>query len=155
MDLERLEQLIETLRKGDLDAREAARRIQDSLYEDIGYARVDHARAARQGFPEVVFGKGKPRSYVVGIVERLLKNSNSNLIVTHTDADTFGEIRNIVTGAEWHEAARLIRVMRDTAELGIGSIAVVTAGTRDNSFWEGGGLNAQTKGKRCGSSLGG
>src|SRR5215813_6036944 len=100
VDLDQLEQLVETLRKGDLDAREAARRIQDSLYEDIGYARVDHARAARQGFPEVVFGKGKPRSYVVGIVERLLKNSNSNLIVTHTDADTFGEIRNIVTGAE-------------------------------------------------------
>src|SRR6476646_4912333 len=129
MDLDRLENLIETLRKGDLDVREAARRIQDSLYEDIGYARVDHARTARQGFPEVVFGKGKPRSHVVGIVERLLRSSNSNLLVTHTDKDTFGEIRNIVTAAEWHESACLIRVMRDSAELGIGSIAVVTAGT--------------------------
>ena len=146
MDLDRLEQLIETLRKGDLDAREAARRIQDSLYEDIGYARVDHARAARQGFPEVVFGKGKPRSYVVGIVERLLKNSNSNLIVTHTDADTFGEIRNIETGAEWHEAARLIRVMRDSAERGVGSIAVVTAGTSDIPVAEEAALTAEAMG---------
>src|SRR5215813_14298986 len=81
MDLDQLEQLVETLRKGDLDAREAARRIQDSLYEDIGYARVDHARAARQGFPEVVFGGGKTRAQIVGIVERLAEHS-PNILVT-------------------------------------------------------------------------
>src|SRR5262244_1238504 len=116
MDLSQLEQLIETLRKGDLDAREAARRVRDSLYEDIGYARVDHARASRQGFPEVVFGKGKPRHHVVGIVQKLLEKSESNLLVTHTDADTFGENRNIATEAEWHESARLIRIMRDSRD---------------------------------------
>src|SRR6476620_11114018 len=148
MDLDRLEQLVETLRKGDLDAREAARRIQDSLYEDIGYARVDHARAARQGFPEVVFGKGKPRSHVVGIVERLLRSSNSNLLVTHTDADTFGEIRNIATGAEWHEAARLIRIMRDSTDRGVGKIGVVTAGTSDIPVAEEAALTAEAMGNR-------
>src|SRR5678816_4730529 len=111
MDVKQLERLIETLRESNADSREMARRIQESLYEDIGYAKVDHARAARQGFPEVVFGKGKPRQQIVGIVERLLERSQSNLIVTHTDADTFGEIRNIATEAEWHDSARLIRIM--------------------------------------------
>src|SRR3982750_3475237 len=103
MDLNQLENLIELLRHSEMPSVDVAKQIQDSLYEDIGYAKVDHARASRQGFPEVVFGKGKPRAQVVGIVERLLARSDSNLLVTHTDADTFGDIRNIATEAEWHE----------------------------------------------------
>src|SRR6476646_8318723 len=98
MDLNQLEKLIESLRHSNVKSLDVAKQIQESLYEDIGYAKVDHARASRQGFPEVVFGKGKPRPQVVGIVERLLNKSDSNLLVTHTDADTFGEIRNIATG---------------------------------------------------------
>jgi NCAIR mutase (PurE)-related protein len=148
MDVKQLERLIETLRESNADSREMARRIQESLYEDIGYAKVDHARAARQGFPEVVFGKGKPRQQIVGIVERLLERSQSNLIVTHTDADTFGDIRNIATEAEWHESARLIRIMRDSSDLGTANIAVVTAGTSDIPVAEEAALTAEAMGNR-------
>jgi hypothetical protein len=148
MDMKQLERLIETLRESNADSREMARRIQESLYEDIGYAKVDHARAARQGFPEVVFGKGKPRQQIVGIVQRLLEGSQSNLIVTHTDADTFGEIRNIATEAEWHDSARLIRIMRDSKDLGTANIAVVTAGTSDIPVAEEAALTAEAMGNR-------
>jgi NCAIR mutase (PurE)-related protein len=148
MDLRQLEQLIETLRFSNSDSREIAQRIQDSLYEDIGYARVDHARAARQGFPEVVFGKGKSCEQTVGIVQRLLEKSNSNLLVTHTDAATFGEIRNIATEAEWHEGARLIRIMRDPTDFGTGTVAVVTAGTSDIPVAEEAALTAEAMGNR-------
>jgi len=148
MDLKQLEQLIETLRATNADSREIAQRIQESLYEDIGYARVDHARAARQGFPEVVFGKGKSREQTVGIVQRLLDRSNSNLLVTHTDAGTFGEIRNVATAAEWHEGARLIRIMRDPTDFGTGTVAVVTAGTSDIPVAEEAALTAEAMGNR-------
>jgi pyridinium-3,5-biscarboxylic acid mononucleotide synthase len=148
MDLKQLEQLIESLKTGDLDTQTAAKRLQESLYEDIGYARVDHARAARQGFPEVVFGKGKPREQVVGIVERLLQKSDSNLLVTHSDADTFGDIRNIATEAEWHASARLIRIMRDSTDRGVSTIAVVTAGTSDIPVAEEAALTAEAMGNR-------
>jgi len=148
MDLKQLEELIETLRRSDLDSQEVAKRIQASLYEDIGYARVDHARAARQGFPEVVFGNGKPRHQIVGIVERLLQKSDSNLLITRTDADTFGDIRNIVTEAEWHESARLIRIMRDMTDRGVGNIAVVTAGTSDIPVAEEAALTAEAMGNK-------
>jgi pyridinium-3,5-biscarboxylic acid mononucleotide synthase len=148
MDLNELEHLIETLSKSELSSREIAKRIRDSLYEDIGYARVDHARALRQGFPEVVFGQGKPRSQVVGIVQRLLEKSGSNLLVTHTDAETYGEIRNLATEAEWHETARLIRIMRDATDLGTGNIAVVTAGTSDIPVAEEAALTAEAMGNR-------
>ena len=70
MDLKEIEKLLRAFGGGELDAGEAARRIRDLHYEDIGYARVDHARATRQGFPEVVFGEGKTRAQVVGKIGR-------------------------------------------------------------------------------------
>ena len=77
---------------------------------------MDHARSSRQGFPEVVFGAGKTRAQVVGIVERLVEHS-PNVLVTHTDEGTFGEVRNIVTEAEWHETAKLIRIQKDHTDV--------------------------------------
>src|SRR5882762_11189009 len=125
MDLKELERLLSAYKSGELETHDAARQIKDLHYEDIGFARVDHARAGRQGFPEVVFGAGKTRAQVVGIVERLVQHA-PNVLVTHTDEGTFGEVRNIVTEAEWHETARLIRIQRDKTELGVGEIVVVT-----------------------------
>lgn len=145
MDLNALSELLAAYKRGDLDTSEAAKRIKDLQYEDIGFARVDHARATRQGFPEVVFGKGKSRQQVVGIVDKLLKHA-SNLLVTHTDADAFGEVRNIATDAEWHESARLIRIMRDHTERGVAKISVVTAGTSDIPVAEEAALTAEAMG---------
>ncbi|HEY3039905.1 MAG TPA: nickel pincer cofactor biosynthesis protein LarB [Pyrinomonadaceae bacterium] len=147
MDLKKLEQLL-TAHKGEqLETSEAARRISDLYYEDIGYARVDHSRSSRQGFPEVVFGAGKKREQVVGIVERLIRHA-PNVLVTHTDEGTFGEVRNIVTEAEWHETAQLIRIQRDNTERGVGEIAVVTAGTSDIPVAEEAALTAEAMGNR-------
>ena len=148
MDLRELERLLRAFKVGELDEPEAARRISNLHFEDIGHARVDHARAERQGFPEVVFGGGKTRAQTVGIVERLVQRS-PNILVTRTDEDTFGEVRNVVTDAEWHESARLIRIRRDKADLGVGSIAVVTAGTSDIPVAEEALLTARMMGNRA------
>jgi len=145
MDLNALSQLLEAHKSGRLETAEVVKQIRELQYEDIGFARVDHARAARQGFPEVVFGKGKSRQQIVGIVERLLTKS-PNLLVTHTDADTFGEVRNLATDAEWHESAKLIRIIRDRTERGLGRISVVTAGTSDIPVAEEAALTAEAMG---------
>ena len=145
MDLETLDQLLAAYRRGELETSEAARRIKDLHYEDIGYARVDHARASRQGFPEVVFGSGKTREQVVGIVERLVQRA-PNVLVTHTDEGTFGEVRNSVTEAQWHASARMIRIQRDLALRGVGPIAVVTAGTSDIPVAEEAALTSEAMG---------
>jgi hypothetical protein len=147
MDLSEIERLLSAYKSGELATDEAARQIRDLHYEDIGYARVDHSRSVRQGFPEVVFGAGKTRAQVLGIVERLVARS-PNVIVTHTDEGTFGEVRNIVTVAEWHESARLIRIQRDHTERGTGAIAVVTAGTSDIPVAEEAALTAEAMGNR-------
>ncbi len=147
MDSKELEGLLRAFKDGSLDASEAARRIKNLHYEDIGYAKVDHSRSTRQGFPEVVFGAGKSREQVVGIVEKLVHRS-PNVIVTRTDEGTFGEVRNIVTEAEWHESARLIRIQKDNTERGVGVIAVVTAGTSDIPIAEEAALTAEAMGNR-------
>src|SRR2546421_5496295 len=147
MDLSELEKLLAAYKSGELGTADAARQIRDLHYEDVGYARVDHSRATRQGFPEVVFGVGKTRAQIIGIVERLVERS-PNVIVTRTDEGTFGEVRNVATDAEWHETARLIRIQRDRTELGIGPIAVVTAGTSDIPVAEEAALTAEAMGNR-------
>src|SRR5918999_2231917 len=147
MDLREIEELLRAHRDGRLETREAARRIGNIHFEDIEHSRVDHARAARQGFPEVVFGAGKSRAQVVEIVEALARRS-PNLLVTRTDEGTYGEVRNVCTEAEWHPAARLIRVVRDRTERGAGTVMVVTAGTSDIPVAEEAALTAEAMGNR-------
>jgi len=130
---------------GKITTERATEQLKNLSYENIGYARVDHARAERQGFPEVIFGQGKTRSQCVGIFERLAARA-PNVLITRTDAETYGEIRNIFTEAEWHESAKLIRIWRDKEPRGAGEIAVVTAGTSDIPVAEEAALVAETMG---------
>src|SRR5438270_4574518 len=147
MDLRELERLLRAFKGGELDEPEAARRISNLHFEDIGHARVDHARAERQGFPEVVFGAGKTRAQVVEIVQALARRA-PNVLLTRTDEGTFGEVRNVCTEAEWHPSARMIRVVRDRTERGVGTIMVVTAGTSDIPVAEEAALTAEAMGNR-------
>ncbi|HYJ92528.1 MAG TPA: nickel pincer cofactor biosynthesis protein LarB [Pyrinomonadaceae bacterium] len=142
-----IEEILRLHAAGQLTSDQATEKIKNLSFEDIGYARVDHARASRQGFPEVIFGQGKTREQVMGIFEKLAARS-PNLLITRTSADVFGDIRNITTEAEWHESAKVIRVFRDKTELGSGEIAVVTAGTSDIPVAEEAALTAETMGNR-------
>jgi hypothetical protein len=144
---EEIEQILLAHARGETPLADACERLKNLSYENIGYARVDHARAERQGFPEVIFGQGKTRAQIVGIFEKLVARS-PNVLITRTDAGTFGEIRNVFTDAEWHESAKLIRVRRDKTERGAGEIAIVTAGTSDIPVAEEAALVAETMGNR-------
>ncbi|HXG84520.1 MAG TPA: nickel pincer cofactor biosynthesis protein LarB [Pyrinomonadaceae bacterium] len=147
MKTSEIEAILASLSNGEITTTQATESIKNLSYEDIGFARVDHARAERQGFPEVIFGAGKTRSQIVGIFEKLIIRS-PNVLITRTDAGVFGEIRNILTESEWHESANLIRVRRDKTELGAGEIAIVTAGTSDIPVAEEAALVAETMGNR-------
>jgi NCAIR mutase (PurE)-related protein len=147
MNLSEIEQLLRAHKSGALATDDAARRLANLHFEETPSARVDHARARRQGFPEVVFGAGKTRAQVCEIVEKLVERA-PNVLVTRTDAETYGEVRNIATDAEWHESARLIRIRRDRTEQGAGEIGIVTAGTSDIPVAEEAALTAEAMGNR-------
>src|SRR5690606_17178131 len=118
MDRGKLEEYLEDYRQGKITRAVAAEQISKLSYEDIGIARVDHARAYRQGFPEVIFGMGTTTDQIVAIFEKLIQHS-PNILITKTNEEVYGRIRNVHTDAEWHEAARLIRLYRDRKNLGI------------------------------------
>lgn len=147
MKLTDIEEILRRHSAGKITAHSAAEQIKNLSFEDIGYARVDHARAERQGFPEVIFGQGKTPQQIAGIFEKLVARSQ-NVLVTRTTAEVFGELRNVHTEAEWHESAKVIRVLRDRSERGIGEIAVVTAGTSDIPVAEEAALTAEAMGNR-------
>ena len=147
MKIEDIEEILRAHSSGSVSTDSAAEQIKNLSFEDIGFARVDHSRPDRQGFPEVIFGAGKTRQQAVAIFEKLIQRS-PNVLVTRTDADTYGELRNVCTDAEWHESAKLVRVLRDKTELGSGEIAIVTAGTSDIPVAEEAALTAETMGNR-------
>ncbi|MDI1240639.1 MAG: nickel pincer cofactor biosynthesis protein LarB [bacterium] len=142
-----IQDIINGVRDGRLGDDEAIIKLKNLSFEDIGYARVDHGRASRQGFPEVIFGLGKTSAQICGIFEKLVERS-PNVLITRTNADVHGDIRNIYTDAEWHESAKLIRVRRDTTDLGVGEITVCTAGTSDIPVAEEAALTAEAMGNR-------
>jgi NCAIR mutase (PurE)-related protein len=147
MNAEDLQHLLQQFKSSELSADEAVAKIKNLGYEDIGYARVDHGRASRQGFPEVIFGQGKTSEQICGIFEKLIARS-PNVLITRTNKDVYGDVRNIFTDAEWHESARVIRVLRDKNDLGIGEITVCTAGTSDIPVAEEAALTAEAMGNR-------
>ncbi len=145
MKTSEIEKILASHKAGQISDADAAQAIKNLSFEDIGYARVDHARADRQGFPEVIFGQGKTKEQIVGIFEKIAAHA-PNILITRTNAEVFGEIRNICTEAEWHESAKIIRVWQDKQKTGTGEISVVTAGTSDIPVAEEAALTAETLG---------
>jgi pyridinium-3,5-biscarboxylic acid mononucleotide synthase len=118
--------------------------LRQAPFEDLGFARVDHHRALRQGFPEVVFGPGKTPEQVAAIAERIVSAGHS-LLITRTDARTFDTVRQKVPDATFQELARTITRAGD-APRGRGTIVVAAAGTADLPVAEEAAVSAEIMG---------
>ncbi len=140
-------ELLEKIRQGSLTPRQGLQRLKHLPFEDLGFARVDHHRVLRQGFPEVVFGPGKKTDQIVAIVRSLLRQK-SNIIVTRTDASAYRRVRRLTPKASFHKDARAITVVQDPTIYGQGTIYVVCAGTSDIPIAEEAALTARLMGNR-------
>jgi len=147
MNRDRIRELLEEVQKGRIGVDEAANRMSNLPYEDIAFARVDHHRDLRLGFPEVILGQGKTPEQIAQIAERILTNS-SNLLISRTTAEVFEKIRARATDAEFHSQARMISVLRDRTERGDGTIAIISAGTSDIPVAEEAAITATAMGNR-------
>ena len=130
MDREHLKNLLESVEAGSTTVDEAMNRLRHFPLENLGFATIDHQRALRQGFPEVVFGSGKTPEQVATIAEKLIERS-SNVLITRTDLSTYALVRTLEASALFHETCGAISISRDRTERGRGVVAVVTAGTSD------------------------
>ncbi len=108
----------------------ALEQLRDFPYQDLDFAKLDHHRALRTGWPEVVFGQGKTPEQVATIVSAM-KGRGHPVLVTKTDQDTYQAVLQDTPEAEFHQLAKAIVVpIPQTAPLKEG-IIVVTAGTAD------------------------
>jgi len=121
---------MEQVREGAIDVDGALARLRHMPFEDLGFAKVDHHRALRQGMPEVVFAMGKTPEQVLTIASRLLENA-PNVLITRADPATADYVTARIPSAEYFPASRAIRVWGDHTRLGKGKIEVVCAGTSD------------------------
>jgi NCAIR mutase (PurE)-related protein len=129
-----LREILDQLAAGNVTPEAAQTRILQFLrhapFEDLGFARVDHHRSIRQGFPEVVFGQGKTPLQTAAIAERIVA-AGHNLLITRTNPDAFAEVSRVLPAAVFHEAARAITLTVSDTPRGRGTVAVAAAGTAD------------------------
>src|SRR5260370_8027439 len=111
-----LHQLLDLVRLGALPPERAVARLKHLPFEDLGFAKVDHHRSLRQGYAEVVFGKGKTPEQVAQIVKSMLrhKGSRQNILVTRADAAMFKAVRRLnpsaKSAAKFHALSALITI---------------------------------------------
>jgi NCAIR mutase (PurE)-related protein len=104
--------------------------LRQSPYEDLGFARVDHHRSIRQGFPEVVYGPGKSPAQIAAISEQIV-GAGHNLLVTRTTPEAHAAVCARLPAASFHELARTITLRSSPMPPGRGIVLVAAAGTAD------------------------
>src|SRR2546427_10293588 len=92
MDPKTLRELLEAVQTGRVSPDQAADQLRTLPYEDLGFAKVDHHRALRRGFPEAVFGEGKTPEQIAAIVDRIA-TQGQNVIVTRTTSEVHRRVR--------------------------------------------------------------
>ncbi len=131
MDRSKIRQVLEDVKNGRIDSEQAARLFEDLQTEDLGYAAVDHHRAVRLGFPEVIFGQGKSAEQITGIASSLIQRRNT-VLVTRVDAAKASEVLRELPQLDYNPVARTLLWSSEKKPIhGKGAILVVAAGTSD------------------------
>jgi len=134
MNSQALRKLFDQLKKNRLSPDEAVERLRHLPFEDLGFAKLDHHRALRQGMPEVIFAQGKTPRQVAQIFTRLAAH-NGNVLATRATEDQYAAVAAAFVDhkprAEFRPLARAIVLHRDHQRHGKGVIVVVSAGTSD------------------------
>jgi NCAIR mutase (PurE)-related protein len=148
MTAHELRELLDQVRDGRVDTAKAhdrlAAALRDQPFEDLGFAKVDHHRAIRQGFPEVILGLGKTPDQIAKIASQIVGRGQP-LLVTRAEEAAWQTVRAVVPGAEYHAAARCITLKGDCAP-GKGTIALCSAGTSDQPVAEEAAVTAELLG---------
>jgi hypothetical protein len=142
-----LRALLRGVRRGTVSTAAAAKRIGAAPAEQLEFATLDHQRALRTGFPEVIFGQGKSPAQVV-VIARRLYTRHGLVLVTRVDAAARAALAGAFPKAEVHERARCV-VLRRRAARGRGRVLVVCAGTADLPVAEEALVTARAMGSRA------
>ncbi|MGM0366715.1 MAG: nickel pincer cofactor biosynthesis protein LarB [Actinomycetota bacterium] len=123
-----LRKLLEQFRQGDIGSQEVLSRIKDLYFEDIGYAKVDHHRAMRRNFPEVIFGQNKTEEQIIGIAEKISSYSDI-LLITRTNENVYRKLKEKIEGLSFNREAGIIYKASEREM--VEGVSIVCAGTSD------------------------
>jgi NCAIR mutase (PurE)-related protein len=147
MQAELLRDLLNEVRSGTRTVESALDRLRDLPFENLGYARLDHHRALRTGFPEVVFCEGKRIEQIVGILQRL-EQKHSPVLATRASREVHNAVVAQIPAARYFEDARVIQIGVNGSEPTETTVLVVCAGTADLPVAEEAAVTASALGSR-------
>jgi hypothetical protein len=130
MDKNRLRNLLRAVEEGDVSSGEALKHLENTSFDDIGFAKLDLHREMRCGLPEAIFCPGKTIAQIRAIARRL-RGRDMNLLATRASEEVHRAIAALAPDAVWHEAARAVTVKRQKHAAPRGDILIVCAGTAD------------------------
>ena len=125
-----IRKILENVKNGDIDINNALDKLKDLPFEDLGYAKIDHHRGLRNGYPEVIYCEGKSLEHIQGIVEKMLVREN-NILATRADKEVYEAIKEVTDNVEYFEMARIVVVKKRALKSTKSKILVVTGGTSD------------------------
>src|SRR5271165_3966932 len=148
MKKEEILKLLQAVEGKTLSPDAAMERLKHLPFEDIDFAKVDHHRSLRQGFAEVIFGKGKTPAQVAEIVRAMTKHQDSrhNVLVTRANKEMYAAAKRVSRAAKFHQLSGVITIERSREITGKGTILIVSAGTSDIPVAEEALLTAQMMG---------
>lgn len=148
MDRTRLHDLLTRVQSGTLDVDHALDQLKTLPYEDLGFARVDHHRALRKGFPEVIFGQGKTAHHIIEIAQRIVTNGQHALI-TRLDEHKARDVQTALPALRYYTEGRIGSLGEPPQPPSQGgTILVVCAGTADIPVCEEAAVTAELLGNR-------
>jgi pyridinium-3,5-biscarboxylic acid mononucleotide synthase len=148
MTMHKLKEILEGYKKGDLDQEATLRLLSKLPYEDLEFARIDHHRSLRRGFPEVIYGATKSAPQIVDII-RAMRAWDAEVLVTRVDECKAAAITAEIPEAGYHPLARaLVLSGKAPQPLGNGTIQVICAGSSDVPVAEEAALTAELMGNR-------
>jgi pyridinium-3,5-biscarboxylic acid mononucleotide synthase len=147
MDKERIQKILEDVKTGSLDIDTALGALRSLPFEDLGYAKIDHHRSLRTGYPEVIFCTGKSVKQITGIVEEMSRHNNA-IIATRAEKEVFEAVKKIREDSVYNHTARLIITGKTPEPVSESKIAIVSAGTSDIPVAEEAAAIAESLGNR-------
>jgi NCAIR mutase (PurE)-related protein len=125
-----IEEVLDKVQKGKLSPKKALNILKDYPYQDLTFAKIDHHRELRKGYPEIIYGLGKTEEQIVKIAQEIIKKG-SNLLITKVDEETFKNVKKRIPGAQFNSLARIVYLIQKKPSPGKGKIMIITAGTSD------------------------
>jgi NCAIR mutase (PurE)-related proteins len=147
MNAKEVEKLLKNVKKGDTSIEEALEILKNFPYTDLGFARIDHHREMRTGYPEIIYCAGKSVEQVREIF-RVMSEKESNVIGTRANDEMYEAVRSILTDAVYYPVARIISLQKKKPKEPESRIAIITAGTSDMPVAEEAAVTAELLGNK-------